>query len=274
MKRVFLGVLVGLALIGGIAMLAVGMVRSAMAAHSIQGTVIDPSGAPLADVTVAVRNRGWGRENGQLVWDKEYVFQTTSDGAGQFSVTYDVGSSAHVTATAPGYQPYEGWHDHNSTLTIRLKPLNAQYVALPSGILEIGMRNGAPYGWVFAEQRITFDPQEADLFPQFPGPLRSADVDFTLQAAGGIARLTHTSMGADPLVFADAAPTQGYTASLPFEGQGGGVYFVKTRDGRFAKFATSMLTVGSEQEIRQGTWGARFEYVYNPSGSPDLTFQR
>jgi hypothetical protein len=277
MKRSYIVALFGLALICVFAVIFVSVVRSAMASHYIEGTVVDSSGAPLSGVTVAVSNRGWGFSSGGLVWDKAYVYQTTSDSSGRFRIAYDVGGSAHVIATAPGYQPYDGWHDHNSTVTLRLKQHNARYVPLPNGILELGTRNGKPYGWIFAEQRTTFDPQAADLFPQITGPLRSTEVDFTLQAAGGIARLTNEQLGAsaDPLVYADAAPTQGYTSSLPFDPQPGGVYFVKTRDGqRFAKFATSFVTVGSEQEIRQGNWGVRLEYVYNPSGSPDLTFQR
>lgn len=273
MKRRYVVVLVGLALLCVVVMIGVVAARTAMASHYIEGTVVDSSGAPLPGVTVAVKNRGWGLSNGQLVWDKEYVYQTRSDSAGRFRIIYDVGGSAHLTATAQGYQPYDGWHDHNSAVTILLKRLNANYVPLPHGILEIGMRNGKPYGWIFAEQRTTDDPQAADLFPQFAGPLRSAEVDFTLLASGGIARLAHQHLGADPLVAIDAAPAEGYTSSLPFEREGG-IYVVKTRDGRFAKFATSMITVGSEQEIRQGNWGTRFEYVYNPSGSPDLTFQR
>lgn len=278
MKRNRVLVFFGLPAICLIAALCMLLVRSTMASSYIEGTVIDNSTqAPISGVTVAVSNRGWGFADGGLVWDKDYVYQTTTDHLGRFRIAYRVGSSAHVIATQPGYQPHDDWHDRNSTITIRLKQRNASYVPLPHGVLELGVRNAKPYGWIFADQRITFDLQEADLFPQFIGPLDGAEIEFTLHAPGGITFLANEQggLGTDLLPFADEAPSIGYTPTLLFDDQQGGVYFVKTRDGqRFAKFATSFTTVSSEQAARQGTWGVRFEYVYNPDGSRNLTFQR
>src|SRR3954452_25246886 len=63
----------------------------------IEGTVIDGrTRAPGAGAAVMVSNRGWGWINGQLVWDKDYVYPTVSDPNGKFRIGFDVGSSAHV----------------------------------------------------------------------------------------------------------------------------------------------------------------------------------
>jgi hypothetical protein len=88
----------------------------------IAGTVVDArTGAPLAGVAVAVSNRGWGVVNGQLVWDKDYVYPTVSDQQGRFRIAFDVGSSAHVKATKAGYQPHDSWYESNRVITITLQ---------------------------------------------------------------------------------------------------------------------------------------------------------
>lgn len=87
----------------------------------IEGVVLDSrTRAPLPGVAVEVSNRGWGFVNGQLVWDKDYVYPTVSDQNGRFHIVFDVGSSAHVKAAKAGYQPHDNWYDSNSTITIAL----------------------------------------------------------------------------------------------------------------------------------------------------------
>jgi hypothetical protein len=88
----------------------------------IEGTVVDSStGAPLQGAAVAVSNRGWGFINGQLVWDKDYVYPTVSDQNGRFRIVFDVGSSAHVKATKAGYLAQDNWYERNTTITITMK---------------------------------------------------------------------------------------------------------------------------------------------------------
>lgn len=250
--------------------------RGAWRASYIEGIVLDSSGVPLAGAEVAVSNRGWGYIDGRLVWDKDFVYSATTGPDGRFRIEYQVGSSAHVLASAGGHQPYDGWHDSNSTITIRLKKVVANYRRLPHGMLEIGMRDFKPYGWDFSEGRTTSDPGAADLFPDIAG-LRSGPAPFLLQAPGGIIFVPEATLGGgeDPLVFVDTAPTDGYAPSIMFDPQQrGGIYFVKTRLGKFAKLVSTSTTSGSEADARRGTWGIRLEYVYNPDGSPNLVFQR
>lgn len=104
----------------------------------IEGTVLDSSTLkPLEGVAVAVSNRGWGFVDGQLVWDKDYIYQALSERNGRFRIEFSIGSSAHVKATKQGYQPYDNWYEPNSTVTIRLKNINPSYRPLPYGILDL-----------------------------------------------------------------------------------------------------------------------------------------
>ncbi len=99
-----------------------------MGGSYIDGTVVDSStGAPLQGVAVEVSNRGWGFVDGQLVWDKDYVYPTVSDQNGRFHIVFNVGSSAHVKAAKAGYQPHDGWYERNNQITIMLKQINPTY---------------------------------------------------------------------------------------------------------------------------------------------------
>lgn len=256
------------------------VMRSVMGigAGYIQGMLVDNNnGQPLQGVAVAVSNRGWGVVNGQLVWDKDYVYQDITDGNGRFRVVFRVGSTAHVIVRQEGYQSYDAWHDRNSTITIRLQRTISDYRPLPHGILEIGMRDSQPYGWIFMEQRTTTNRREADIFPELTGPRIEPGRAFRLQVLGGIMFVTSEALsaGGDPLVYANVAPEQGYVTEVWFDlYQEGGIYFVRTRDGAYAKFVSLSMTTGSEADIRQGNWSVHFEYVHNPDGSRNLAFQR
>ncbi len=268
----------GLLVLGIVLGIGVFVARAGQRGSYIEGMVVDSStGAPLPGVSVAVSNRGWGFIDGRLVWDKDFVYETATDVAGRFRIVYQVGSSAHVLASKAGYEPYDDWHNSNSTITIRLKKLTGSYRPLPHGILELGMRDYKPYGWVFSERQITFDREEADLFPDADGTGNGPASTFSLYAPGGIIFVPEAALGAgDSLVFADTAPSGGYVPSITFDPQQkGGIYFVKTRNGRqYTKFVATSTTSGSEADIRRGTWGLRLEYVYNPDGTPTLIFQR
>jgi hypothetical protein len=91
----------------------------------IDGRVVDSrTGTPLQGAAVVVSNRGWGFLNGQLVWDKDYVYPTVSDQNGQFHIVFDVGSSAHVKTAKAGYLPQDSWYERNSTITIPLQAIS------------------------------------------------------------------------------------------------------------------------------------------------------
>lgn len=66
------------------------------------GTVRDAAtGKPIAGATLQASNYGWGRRNGQLVWDKEKVSTATSGKDGAFRFKVDGGTNLRVRA--PGY---------------------------------------------------------------------------------------------------------------------------------------------------------------------------
>jgi hypothetical protein len=117
-----IGVLLTLGLCGAGALL---VAQGFTGTSYIEGVVVDSStGAPLQGAAVVVSNRGWGFINGQLVWDKDYVYPTVSDQNGKFRIVFDVGSSAHIKAAKAGYLPQDNWYDRNRAITITLKPIN------------------------------------------------------------------------------------------------------------------------------------------------------
>lgn len=78
-----------------------------------------------------VTQSGWGFSNGSLVWDRSYVYRTTSDDTGRFSVTYNVGSSADILVEKKGYIRAQQYEEENSSISIRIlrgdKPMERTY---------------------------------------------------------------------------------------------------------------------------------------------------
>jgi hypothetical protein len=66
------------------------------------GTVRDAAtGRPIAGATLQASNYGWGRRDGQLVWDQEKVSTTTSGKDGAFR--FDVDGGTNLRVRAAGY---------------------------------------------------------------------------------------------------------------------------------------------------------------------------
>lgn len=254
--------------------------------RSIQGTVVDfETSEPITDAKVTASRLGWGTRNGSLVWDKVFAYHGSTAKDGEFRFGAQVGSSAEIRVTKESYVPYQGWHDVNQTLHIKLEKQDPDYVPLPTGVLEVGIKNFRPYGWIFSEQRMTFDRNEADLFPLVDNNFNRERITLEASGEGGISFLSVQELGvnSDFLVYADDAPEEGYlsnvTLNLKRSTEGpAGVYFVRTRDGEhFAKFyfgPSGYGILGSEQDYEQGDWGLLIDYVYNPNGSRNLEFQR
>ncbi len=260
-------------------------ISSCISRKYIEGIVTDfNTKKPIPDAQVTVSRIGWGIRDGSLVWDKAYVYEGRTDQYGNFKIAYG-GSSAEVSLTKEGYNTYRGYHDSNNRLIIKIKKHNPQYVALSKGLLEIGVQNFRPYGWNFAEQRITFNQAEADLFPLFDNQSNFEHIRLETTGKGGIAFVSVAELGvsSDFLVYTDMAPNEGYTPTVELnlrrDSEGpAGVYFIRTHEGEhFAKLyfgPSGYGLVGSEQDNRQGTWGLQLEYVYNPQVSRNLEFQK
>ncbi|OGY96753.1 MAG: hypothetical protein A2122_00315 [Candidatus Liptonbacteria bacterium GWB1_49_6] len=97
----------------------------------IAGRVVDcQTGAPIGSAEVSVDQRGWGIQNGQVIWDKDYIYTTHTDQDGRFALRFKVGAnSVNLIAKFPSYlraQQYE--RPDSDTVLIRMlvgsNPLN------------------------------------------------------------------------------------------------------------------------------------------------------
>ena len=251
----------------------------------IEGSVVDyQTGASLEGVTVRARQTGWDFSRfPAVVWDRTYDFEELTDKNGKFHIVYDVGTSAHLWAEKEGYVRFIAWYPENTSITIKLKAKDPNYVRLDEQLIEIGMKNFKPYGWVFDEKRITFDEGEADLFPEFSTTQEFLKFDFTVGAPGGIVFISGKELGVESnwMVYADTAPDSGYGSSVRLIAKSndpGGIYFVRTRDGNhYAKFdfdPQSFGVQGSEKNFKNGTWALLLTAIYNDDGSTNLRFER
>lgn len=253
---------------------------------AINGVVINyDTNEAVAGAVVSTERIGWGRRDGQIVWDKIYTEQAITDSRGSFSITSTFADSVIINVQKEGYARYQGWHATGKPVSIKLKQDSIDDFSLPLNVLEIGMQNFRPYGWIFAEKRITFDPNEADLFPIFGQKTEYPEISLQAMGNGGIqvVRASDWGITTDFLVYPDMAPQEGYTQTVairfaPKIVENTQIFFIRTRDGQhYAKGyfnPTSFTTIGSEQDIQQGTWGILLEYVYNPDSSRRLSYRK
>jgi hypothetical protein len=253
----------------------------------IEGTVVDfDTGEPLIEARVTANQSGWDFSDlTYIVWDRTFPFKAITDEQGKFHILYDVGDSANIWAQKEGYSQFAHWFPENSKVLIKLKKKDPDYVPPQSQLIEIGFKNSKPYGWVFAENRTTFDPDEADLFPLVSGEQEFLRYDVIVQSAikGGLQFISATELGVpnDWMVFVDEVPDGPWQTSVRLETKSdepGGVYFVRTGDGfAYAKFEfnpRSFGAQGSERAFKQGSWALLLNAVYNDSGSRNLKVQR
>ena len=250
--------------------------------HYIDGQVIDyETRQPVSGARVILQQSGW-KFTGGVTWDHTYTFDSVSDSQGNFRVTYDVGSSAKLQVEKEGYVTFRGWFEPDSTVVLQIKSKSRSYVRLKFGMLKLGIQGFKPFGWVFSENRMTFDPEEADVFPKFDSGFDRKNIEIVASGQGGLHFISEEKLGIqfDHLVYADNAPDAGYvpSARLDFQKKAAGVYFVKNRDGRhYAKFLfnpRSYGTEGSERDYKEGNWALMLEYVFNPQSSRNLRYEK
>jgi len=247
--------------------------------HRIAGRVSDfDTGQPLAGVELTARQSGWGLSDGSLVWDKAFPYTAVTDAQGRFELRYRHGASAQLWLTAPAYQRLVFWSGPAADLRIPLKRLHPDYAPPTTGFLAFGQtRDGRFYGWDFSRCATVDDPQQADLIPVSVAPGRRAPVALAAGGEGGIQCRSYAELGVpgQPLSYSDTAPESGYRRHvvLNFEPEQGGVCFVRTRDGRhYAKFAYTPESFGARSHPSIAR-DVMFRFVYNPAGSPDLSYQ-
>jgi hypothetical protein len=94
----------------------------------VQGTVIDcDTDNPIRDAEISVNQRGWGTNNGQLVWDKDFVYLAKTDENGRFYIKYKVGSSVNLRAKKQGYLAAEQWEEKNSDVVMKMQQGDIPY---------------------------------------------------------------------------------------------------------------------------------------------------
>ena len=83
---------------------------SACADAHVTGRLVDyRTDEPIANATVTLSQRGWGRSSGQLVWDKLYTATTRTASDGTFELSNPgprllTGRSGSLSVEAPGWQ--------------------------------------------------------------------------------------------------------------------------------------------------------------------------
>ncbi len=88
----------------------------------VSGIVFDcETQQPIVGAKVWTEQRGWGFQDGTLVWDKAYLTETTSSDDGKFEVSFQHGSSAHLKAVHEGSMIAEGWAGASEQVRIGLK---------------------------------------------------------------------------------------------------------------------------------------------------------
>lgn len=250
--------------------------------HTVEGTVVDyDTREPVPNVRVQTRQYGWKITRDSVVWDHPTVYDTLTDAQGRFRLVYEGADSAKLQATRKGYVPFTHWYEADSAAVIKIKRKDPQRQPVKFGLMRIGVENHQPFGWSFKEGRRALDPEEADVFPMFGSRTDWNHIRLAVSGGGGLQFVSgpELEVEGDYLVYTDRAPPEGYAENLSMNfDEPGGVYFVRTRDGRhYAKFEfdpTRLATEGGSSGYTQGNWALLLVYVYNPEGSRYLKYEK
>jgi hypothetical protein len=97
--------------------------------HSIEGRVFDcGTKQAIAGARVEVHETDWGKRDGSVVWDKDYVYSAETDAQGHYKVEYRHDSSAKVLVRKDGYRI-------------------TQHFTSPSNQVDMGMLAGSATEW-------------------------------------------------------------------------------------------------------------------------------
>src|SRR3990167_661010 len=267
---------IGILLMVVLLLIVVGVVVFTLAknTNAISWKVVNYSDqSPIEGVEVFVTQNGSGIKRGRLVWGQYYSSQTVTDHEGVFRATGLADDIVIIRVEKDGYIPTVGFYTPDEITTIKMKQVNPEYVALPSGVLQIGYQEEKPFGWVFAEQKTTFRQDEADIFPT------NTEHGVLLKSTGGITFVSKNKIGVDQnmLVYTDTAPADGYSSSVVINTDSdAGVFFVKTKDEDYAKFsfdAQNYAVAGSDTTLEGNSWTLLLEYVFNPDGTRNVEYQ-
>lgn len=261
---------------------------SACADAQVRGRLVDyRTDAPIANATVTLSQRGWGRSGGQLVWDKEYRATTRTGPDGSFELSFPgprvlTGRGGTLSVEAPGWQRLTEIVVPDRA-TVYLQTLPMPDVTVPGGTAQLGvLEDGRYFGWSFVDDGPVLDPEQADIFPvmisrdHFGLALyvpRGGGMHFVSQEEQRVVRASYGHL----LRYVSEAPPDGYASALTLDGRTPGTIFVRTPHGRYAKLAfdPERLMTGSGQlpgfdgPVR---YSIMLPYAYNPRPGRDLPF--
>lgn len=199
------------------------------------------TGAPIPGALVEVTDRGWGRSDGTIVWDKDKVHAGRTNAQGRFRI--DVDGGYRLTVRAAGYRTVETSLCSRSPMIVRIGGRLGRESISNSLRLDVGPRDGRT-GWTFAGDGSEADPDKSDLAVANGSTEPGTPV---LAAPSGAVFVEGTG---DP----PPAPQSGYRSQLPVDLLECGWIYVRTADG-------------STTIVRSGTYGVDT----SPSGRSHLT---
>ena len=127
----------------------------------LSGEVRDAiSERPVANARVEVTTVGWGRREGDLVWDKSFTHAASTDARGRFKL--DISAGGNLRVSASGYRMVESPVCSRSPMTVRVGgPFDGADLGrqLRTGIGP----DGAQVGWRFGGPGQSVRLAEADL---------------------------------------------------------------------------------------------------------------
>lgn len=229
---------------------------------------------PIENAQVLVTQSGIGFIGGRFVWGQYYKYTSTTNSGGTIHARNLTDQSVFIRADHDKYISLFGTYPIKPIITLKLKQKSKNYVTLPWGNLEIGVKNGHPFGWIFAKKRKTFNSNDADIFPEI------VNGSLYITATKGINFLSKETIGATNrlLIYTDTAPYNGYMSREKLDLKStSGVYFVITQDNNYAKFvfdsSSGYSYTGSIKNFHGNNWALFLEYVFNPDGSRNLPYQ-
>jgi hypothetical protein len=243
----------------------------------IEGQVFDfDTGLPIHGAEV--------RESQQLALiipqHGDYVTRKArTDGEGRFRLKYSqIEEYIGFSCIASGYGTFRRGYKHNSRVVIRLrkkvsglKPLEQGYVRLRA------MKDGTMYGWDFTRQQMTASEDSADILPTSIDAAKWGPLRVKTLGKAGMRFVSEDSLGVDCMFlnYSDTAPQEGYekTASIRFHDKGG-IYFFRTRDGRYAKIEFNPNLYSSSDVTPEVLREVDLRYLLSKEpGSRDLTYR-
>src|SRR3954464_5117189 len=73
--------------------------------HRIEGRIFDcQTKQAVAGARVEVHETDWGKRDGGVVWDKDYIYSADTDSQGRYKIEYRHDSSAKVVVHKDGYR--------------------------------------------------------------------------------------------------------------------------------------------------------------------------